>query len=141
MGRALLVLANDAFKARAIDWIKRAPAGTRVTFQGPQRTRDQNAKCWAMLTDISMQVEHHGRRYAPPDWKAIFLSALGRETRFVPSLDGTAFIPIGQSSSDLSVAEMSDMIELMLSWGAERGVVWSDPNAERPEAPVEGEAA
>lgn len=127
MGRAFLVLANDAIRAKAVNWIAKAPRDTRVTFQGPKRTLDQNSRMWAMLTDISEQAEHHGRRYVPGDWKVIFLSALGRETRFVPNLDGTGLIPIGQSSSDLSVAEMGEMIELMQSWGAENGVVFSDP--------------
>ena len=126
MSRALLVLANDTIRAKATKWIADAPKDTRITFQGPRRTIDQNSRMWAMLTDISTQAEHHGRRYASNDWKAIFLSALGRETRFVPNLDGTGLIPIGQSSSDLSKHEMSDMIELMMSWGAEHGIVFHD---------------
>jgi hypothetical protein len=127
VSRALLVLANDAIRAKAVKWIADAPKDTRITFQGPRRTLPQNDRMWAMLTDISTQAEHHGRRYAPSDWKVIFLSAIGRETRFVPNLDGTGLIPIGQSSSDLSIAEMSDMIELMMSWGAERNIIFHDP--------------
>lgn len=126
MSRALLVLHDDNFRARAIDWIRKAPKDTRVTFQGPRRTLPQNDRMWAMLTDISTQAEHHGRKYMPGDWKVIFLSALGRETRFVPNLDGTGLIPIGQSSSDLSIAEMSDMIELLMAWGSENGIKFND---------------
>lgn len=134
MSRALLVLHDDNFRARAIEWIRKAPKDTRVTFQGPRRTLPQNDRMWAMLTDISTQAEHHGRKYMPGDWKVIFLSALGRETRFVPNLDGTGLIPIGQSSSDLSIAEMGDMIELMFSWGAERGIVFHEPSERAGEA-------
>ena len=133
MSRALLVLHDDRSRERAIGWIRKAPKETRVTFQGPRRTLPQNDRMWAMLTDISTQAEHHGRKYAPQDWKVIFLSALGRETRFVPNLDGTGLIPIGQSSSDLSIAEMCDLTELMFSWGAEHGIVFHEPG-ERGEA-------
>lgn len=126
MARALLILVNSTIRARAAAWLAKAPDGTRLTFQEPQRTLDQNAKMWAMLTDIATQKEHGGRKYSPNDWKVIFLSALGRETRFVPSLYGESFIPIGQSSSDLSKSEMSDLVELMFSWGAENGVVFHD---------------
>jgi hypothetical protein len=59
-------------------------------------------------------------------WKVIFLEALDHELAFIPSLDGK-FIPYGQSSSDLSVKEMSELIEFMFAWGAENNVRWTDP--------------
>ena len=127
MSRDLLVLSSPAMRAKAIDRIAKAPDWTRLTFQGPRRTNDQNAKFWAMLSDIAEQREHCGRRYSKEDWRCIFLHALGRETRFVPALDGAGFLPIGQSSSDLSIDEMRDMIEFMLAWGAENGVIFHEP--------------
>ena len=126
MGRALLVLHNDAIRAKALDWIKRAPHDTRVTFQGPKRTRPQNAKLWAMLTEISEQVQWHGIRLSPEDWKLMFLDALKREVRMVPNLDGNGFVSLGRSSSDLSKAEMSDLIEIITAWGAEHGVIFQE---------------
>lgn len=133
MSRAFLILYNDAMKARAIDWISRAPRETRVTFQGPKRTLDQNAKLWAMLTDIATQVQWHGLKLTPDDWKLIFLDALKRELRLVPNIDGNGFVNLSRSSSDLSKSEMADLIELMLAFGTNHGVIWSDPN-EQPAA-------
>jgi len=130
MSRALLILANAAVRERAHRWIDALPEGTRVEFKEPKRTLDQNARMWAMLTDIATQKEHCGQRYSAGSWKVIFLHALGRETQFIPALNGAGFLPIGQSSSDLSKAEMSDMIEMMLSWGAENGVLFHDDIAE-----------
>lgn len=126
MARAVLVLVNDMIRAKAARWAIHMPLGTRVEYKAPQRTLPQNARFWAMLTDIATQKEHFGRKYVADDWKVIFLHALGREARFVPALDGDGFIPIGQSSSDLSIPEMSDMIECMYSWGAQNGVVFNE---------------
>lgn len=81
---------------------------------------------WAMLTDIARQCTLNGRRWSTDQWKVIFLHELGREAQFIPSLTGS-FIPYGQSSSDLGVKEMSDLIESMFAYGAENGVRWSDP--------------
>lgn len=128
MGRALLVLYNDDIRAKATKWIAGAPKDTRITFQGPKRTLPQNARMWAMLTDVAEQAERFGRKYTTDEWKAIFLSALGQEMKFVPSLDGKTFIPIGHSSSNLSVQEMTDMIELMFSFGAQHGVIFHEPD-------------
>jgi hypothetical protein len=126
MARAVLILINDTIRAKAVRWAQVMPPGTRVEFKAPQRTLPQNARLWAMLTDIATQKTHFGMRYVADDWKVIFLHALGREARFVPALDGDGFIPIGQSSSDLSIVEMSDMIECMFAWGARNGVVFND---------------
>ena len=95
-----------------------------------------------MLSDIAEQREHCGRFYSKEDWKCIFMHALGQETRFVPALDGKGFLPIGQSSSDLSKEEMSDLFEFMQAWGAENGIVFSEPeNPAEKRAREAGQAA
>ncbi len=131
MGRALLVLANDHFRQKAIDWIRRAPIDTRVEFKGPKRSTPQNDRMWAMLTDISLQLAWHGLQLTTEDWKFVMLDALRREKseqiRFVPNTDGTGFVTLGTSSSDLSRDEMTDLIEIIFAFGAQHGVVWSDP--------------
>ena len=124
--RATLILVNDAVREKAAHWARKLPDGTRVDFKGPQRTLDQNSRLWAMLGDVATQVEHCGRRYTPDAWKVLFLHAIGREVQFLPALDGTTFIPFGQSSSDLSKAEMSDLMEFIACFAAERGVVFHD---------------
>jgi hypothetical protein len=125
--RAQLCLTTPEVRQRAHRWVDGLPHGTRVEFRGPQRTPDQNDKMWAMLTDVSVQMKPHGRDHAPAVWKVVFLAALGQEMRYVPSLDGKTFLPLGLSSSKLSKREMSDLIELMLAWGAENGIAWTDP--------------
>lgn len=132
MSRALYFLANAKVRATVVRLIAELPDMTRVEFKGPKRTLDQNSRMWAMLSDIAEQKEHCGRRYPPGDWKVIFLHALGRETRFVPSLDETGFIPIGQSSSDLSKTEMTDLIELLFAWGAQNDVKFQEPIYQDP---------
>lgn len=127
MSKATLILANAAVRDRALRWVATAPVGTRLEFREPQRTLDQNAKLWAMLTDVARQHEHFGQRYEPDAWKILFLTALGKELRLAPALDGKGVVALGTSSSKLSKSEMSDLFEFMLAWGAENGIVWSDP--------------
>ena len=127
MSRALLVLWNDAQRAKAIDWVRRAPKETRVTFQGPKRTMPQNDRFWAMLTDLSEQLVWHGQKLSPEDWKLVTMSGLNQEMRLVPNMAGNGFVPLGRSSSRLSVAEMKDLMDYIEAWGAENGVVFSDP--------------
>lgn len=129
MGRALLVLWNDAMKAKAIDWIRRAPRDTRVEFKGPKRTTEQSDKMWACLTDISQQTDWCGLKLSPDDWKVLFMNALNSEMRLVPNLDKTGYVNLGNRSSQLSKAEMSDLIEIIYKFAAERGIKLYEPEA------------
>ncbi|WP_369723309.1 recombination protein NinB [Bradyrhizobium sp. LLZ17] len=124
--RAQIVLSNPGMRQKAHRWIEQAPPHTRLDFKGPQRTVEQSDRMWAMLTDIATQATLNGRKWTTDQWKVIFLHELGREAQFIPSLDGK-FIPYGQSSSDLSIKEMSDLIESMFAFGAEHGIQWNDP--------------
>lgn len=129
MGRALLVINGPFDRRRAADWCMKAPVGTRIEFKAAKRSLDQNALMWAMLTDVSTQKEHIGNRYSPDQWKVLFMHACGREMQFLPGLDGKTFLPWGQSSSDLSKQEMTDLIEFIFQWGAENGVIFHDTNS------------
>jgi hypothetical protein len=129
MARYLVVLDYPHDRELAIKAIRQAPDGARVELKAARRSLPQNDRMWAMLTDIATQKEHGGRKYTPDQWKIIFMAAAGREVQFIPSLDGKTFLPWGQSSSDLSKQEMSDLIEFMLAWGAENSVVFHDGEA------------
>lgn len=129
MGRATVILTGGSSRDQAAHWVAVAPPGTTVTFNKPARTLPQNARMWAMLTDIARQVlwpPETGISISTEDWKLLFLDALKREVRMIPNLDGNGFVNIGRSSSDLSKEEMTDMIELMFAFGAKHGVLFRD---------------
>lgn len=126
MSRALLILSGQDIKAKAHAWIDKAPWNTRVTFQGPKRTLDQSSKMWACLTDIATQLSWHGVTLSPGDWKLIMLDGLKQEMRLVPNMNGNGFVNLGRSSSDLSKEEASELIELILAFGTEQGVIFHD---------------
>lgn len=130
MSRAVIIITGDASRQKAMHWAARAPVGTRIEYKEAKRTLPQNDRMWAMLTDVATQKEHAGRKYTADQWKVLFMHACGREVQFVPSLDNATFIPWGQSSSDLSVGEMTELIEFIAAWGAENGVVFHDPEQE-----------
>jgi hypothetical protein len=103
-----------------------AQDGYSVTVAEPTRNLEQNARMWAMLADISRQVDWYGKRLTSEDWKHVFSSSL-RRLEVVPNLDGSGFVALGMSTSRMSKREMSDLIELMFAFGAERDVEWSEP--------------
>lgn len=100
-------------------------AGHRMVVEVKPETRslEQNARLWAMLTEISEQVDWYGNKLTPGEWKDVFSSAMKR-AKVVPGLDG-GFVVCGQSTSKMTRAEMSEMQTLMEAFGAERGVRFS----------------
>ena len=104
-------------------------AGRRMVLELRQEKRSdpQNRRMWAMLADISAQVDWYGKRLTPEDWKHIFSSSM-KKLDVVPNLDGTGFVALGQQTSKMTKAEMSDMQTLMEAFGAERGVKFSAPD-------------
>lgn len=129
MSRALIVVKGDADREKIAAWARKTPWGTRVEFKAGKRTIPQNDRMWAMLTDVAKQLPWHGVKLRPDDWKLIFLDALKRELRVVPNIDGTGFVNLGRSSSDLSKQEMMDLIELIAAFGTTHGVEFHDPDA------------
>lgn len=126
MSRALVILNSPADRQKVANWAMKLPNGTRVEFKEAKRTSDQNARFWAMLTDVATQLTWHGQKLSTDDWKLIFLDALKRELRMVPNITGNGFVNLGRSSSDLTKAEFSDLIEIIFAFGAEHGVQFQD---------------
>lgn len=129
MTRAFITLNTLTDRARATSWVAKAPPGTRVEFKKARRSIEANAKMWAMLTDIACQVEWYGSKLSSEDWKDVFSASL-RKARVVPGIDTGTFVPLGMRTSDMSKEEMSNLIELIAAFGAERGVVFSEQQSE-----------
>jgi hypothetical protein len=100
------------------------------------RTAEQNARMWAMLTDISRQVQWpvdgEIQWLDKEDWKHIISAGLKRHQRIARGIEG-GFVILGQHTKKMKKKDFADMIELMFAFGAEHGVKWSDPT----EPPIE----
>ena len=101
----------------------------RVSIGDPRRSLEQNDRMWAMLTEVAEQVEWpidgKMQKLHPDDWKHILSAGLKREQKVAQGIDG-GFVILGQRTSKMTKREMSDLIELILAFGAERGVKFSD---------------
>lgn len=127
MSRHLITLHGAVDRTRAATYVAKAPWGTRIEFKAAKRSLPQNDRLWAMLSDVAVQLPWHGVKLTPNDWKLVFLDALKRELRMVPNIDGTGFVNLGRSSSDLTKAEMTDLIELIAEFGSRHNVHFNEP--------------
>ena len=122
---------QQAHKAFAYAWTLAKGAlmaGHRLVLEvKPEKRSDaQNRRMWAMLQDISTQVNWHGQRLTKEEWKDIFTAALKRQ-KVVPGLDG-GFVVLGQRTSRMGKAEMAELQTLMEAFGAEHEVAFTAPD-------------
>jgi hypothetical protein len=110
------------FAHRLID---AAPNNAVVTIKEGTRSLDQNAKMWAMLTDVS-RAKPEGRSMRPDLWKCAFMAACGHEVEIINGIDGNPPFPADYRSSRLSKREMADLITFIQEYGDRHGVRWSD---------------
>lgn len=96
-----------------------------LTVKTDSRTLAQNRIMWSVLEDLSRQVKWFGKHLTAEGWKD-FITAhlLGQE--LVPNMDGTGFVALGKgrSTSDMTIAEMTAVIDLGHAFGDEQGVQW-----------------
>lgn len=140
MSRAVVTINSDEDRAKVARWAHQTNIGTVVEFRKKSRSTEQNAKMWSMLAEVSAQVEWYGQKLDADDWKDIFTAAL-RNARLVPGIDKGSFVPLGMRTSNMTIDEMGDLIELVYAFGADLAhpVVFKDPQSDdAPSLPSSG---
>jgi hypothetical protein len=117
-------LINPQVKQNAMQAIKMASEDMICEIKKKTRSLEQNAKMWAMLAEVSYQVNWYGNKLTSDEWKDVFSASL-KSQKVVPGIDG-GFVVCGQRTSKMTKSEMAELIELMMAFGAERGVKFSD---------------
>lgn len=120
-----VILCGDRQRAFAHKLIDAAPADAVVNVREATRSTEQNARMWAMLSDVS-RAKPEGRMHTPEVWKSLFMHALGFETRFLTGLNGEPF-PAGFRSSRLNKRQMADLITFIAEYGDRHEVRWTEP--------------
>lgn len=141
--RKTFVLSNREKRASVARMVANLELGTMIEVRGAKRSDEQNDALHGLIAQIVKQRPmHFGVRADVDTYKRIFMHALGKESRFVPTLDGDGVFPLGQSTSKLSVSECSQLIEFILAWCARENLTirhfdgqgGSSANNARPEA-------
>jgi len=95
------------------------------TIKPASRTTQQNSRMWAMLADVSRQVDWHGQKLTSEEWKSVFTAAMRRQ-KVVPGIDG-GFVVLGLSTSQMTKGEMAELMDLMEAFGVQHGVKFTAP--------------
>lgn len=118
-------LANPTVRANCKQAIDEAPEGYRVEIRERTRSLDQNALLWVLLTSLSKQVKWtiNGQLeyLRPEDWKDIITASIHQEQRIATGIRG-GFVMLGRKTSTMRMSEMTELIEFIYAFAAEKGV-------------------
>lgn len=117
-------LAGPSQRHRAKELIDAAPDKAIVNIKPETRSNEQNAMLWSLLSAVS-RAKPDGRTHTPDVWKCLFMQACGHAVQFEVGLDGAPF-PLGFRSSRLTKDQMTDLIEFILQYCAEKGIPVND---------------
>ena len=118
--RRVITIRNVMDRTKLHRWVDAAPVGFRVELKEPTRSLEQNSRMWAILAQIARQALWYGQHYAEEDWKDYFMHML-KGGRWMPGEDG-GLVPIGRSTSKLSISEMSDLQTIMEAFCARHDI-------------------
>ena len=121
-----IILRSDTQRDFAKRLVDQAPVDAVVNIKPATRTNDQNALLWSRLSDVA-RAKPEGRVLTTETWKVLFMAEAGFKCRFELSLDGMGVVPVGFRSSRLNKAEFSDLLECVMAYGSQHGVLWTDP--------------
>ena len=113
-------LNHSTARNRALEAIKQAPEGYRVTVDPPGRTTEQNDRLHAILQDIAEQHEWHGERLTVEEWKRLFSAAVFRE-KMLPGLNGGIVI-VPKFTRRMTKPELSELMEFVTAWAVTNGI-------------------
>ena len=97
-----------------------------LTVKPATRSSAQNRLMWKRLGELADQVKWFGKHMTKEGWKE-FITGHLKGAELVPNMDGTGFISIngGCSTSDMTIAEMTAVIDLIMAFGAQNDVRFS----------------
>jgi len=113
-------LAGPTQRARAHELVDAAPDRAIVNIRPETRSNEQNALLWSLLSAVS-RAKPDGRTHTPDIWKCLFMQACGHAVQFEVGLDGAPF-PLGFRSSRMTKEQMTDLIEFIFQYCAEKGI-------------------
>lgn len=123
-------LSHTEARLRAVDAVMKSPDDMVVTISELNRSLDQNAMLWRLLTMFSNQIQWpvNGRsqNLSPEEWKDLLTAGFkaereGLEIRVAQGLDG-GFVMLGTRTSTMGKREFSDFIEYIHAEAASRGL-------------------
>ena len=124
--RQNFILAHPTARSNAIEAIRNAPDGYAVEIKPKNRSLEQNALLHTLIQIISRKIEWAGSYREVDTWKrlltAAWLRARGEPVTMLPAIDGHCVDIVFRKTSDLTIVEMTELLEYVQAWAIDQGI-------------------
>ena len=103
----------------------------RMEIKAESKTRDQEEKYHAMISEIATQAQHLGAKWSAEDWKRLLVDLFAKETglqggKIIPSLDGQGIVQLGLQTRNFTKEQAMEFITFLEAWGASNGIIFKN---------------
>jgi hypothetical protein len=99
-----------------------------MEIKAANKSRDQEQKYHAMISEIATQAEHMGSKWDAESWKRLlvdqFCKDIGLKTGgVILNLSGDGIVQLGYQTRKFTKEEASEFVEWLYAWSADNGVL------------------
>ena len=99
-----------------------------MEIKAADKSRDQEQKYHAMISEIATQAEHMGSKWDAESWKRLlvdqFCKDIGLKTGgVIPNLSGDGIVQLGYQTRKFTKEQASEFVEWLYAWSADNGVL------------------
>jgi hypothetical protein len=103
----------------------------RMEIKAESKSRDQEEKYHAMISEIATQAQHLGAKWSTEDWKRLLVDLFAKETglqggKIIPSLDGQGIVQLGLQTRNFTKEQAMEFITFLEAWGARNGIIFKE---------------
>ena len=103
----------------------------RMEIKAESKTRDQEEKYHAMISEIATQAQHLGAKWSTENWKRLLVDLFAKETglqggKIIPSLDGQGIVQLGLQTRNFTKEQAMEFITFLEAWGASNGIIFKN---------------
>jgi hypothetical protein len=127
MSKRTYILVTPTARQNAIEAVKTAQDGYKVTVAPVTRGLNANALLHSIIFQMASQLEWAGEKRDEEVWKRLLVAAWcrtkGEPIEILPAIDGNGVDIVPTRTSKLSKKDCSDLIEYIYAYGAENGIM------------------
>jgi hypothetical protein len=100
-----------------------------MEIKAADKSRDQEQKYHAMISEIATQAQHMGSKWDAESWKRLLVDQFCKDTGLktgavIPNLAGDGIVQLGMQTRNFTKEQASEFVEWLHAWGAEHGVTY-----------------
>jgi hypothetical protein len=99
-----------------------------MEIKAADKSRDQEQKYHAMISEIATQAQHMGSKWDAESWKRLLVDQFCKESGLktgvvMPNLSGDGIVQLGFQTRKFTKEQASEFVEWLYAWSAEHGVL------------------